>query len=35
MRNEFDILQKKIHLHENEIKRIHGLATKYAIKKGT
>ena len=34
MKKEFDVLQKKIHLHENEIKRIQGLASKYAIKKG-
>lgn len=34
MNKEFDVLQKKIHLHENEIKRIQGLAAKYAIKKG-
>ena len=34
MKKEFDVLQKKIHLHENEIKRIQGLTSKYAIKKG-
>lgn len=34
MKKEFDVLQKKIHLHENEIKRIQGLAAKYAVKKG-
>lgn len=34
MKKEFDVLQKKIHLHENEIKRIQGLANKYAMKKG-
>lgn len=34
MKKEFDVLQKKIHLHENEIKRIQGLSSKYAMKKG-
>lgn len=34
MKKEFDILQKKIHLHENEIERIQGLSSKYALKKG-
>lgn len=35
MKKEFDILQKKIHLHENEIERIQELSSKYADKKGT
>lgn len=34
LNKEFNVLQKKIHLHEHEIKRIQGLATKYALKKG-
>jgi hypothetical protein len=34
MNREFDILKKQIHLHENEILRIQGIATKYAWKKG-
>lgn len=35
MKKEFDVLQKKIHLHENEIERIQELSSKYADKKGT
>ncbi len=34
MKKEFDVLQKKIHLHENEIERIQELSSKYADKKG-
>ena len=33
MKREFDVLKKKIHLHENEIKRIQCLAAKYALKR--
>lgn len=33
MKREFDVLKKKIGLHENEIKRLQGLAGKYAMKK--
>jgi hypothetical protein len=35
MKKEFDILQKKNHLHENEITRIQALSAKWAIRKGT
>lgn len=34
MRKEFNILQKQIHIHEREIKRIQSLVTKYAIFRG-
>lgn len=35
MIKEFDVLSKKIRIHENEIKRIQTLTTKLNIKKGT
>lgn len=34
LRKEFAILQKQIHIHEREIKRIQGLVTKYANYRG-
>lgn len=34
MKKEFGILSKKNHLHEHEIKRIQGLATKNSLKMG-
>lgn len=34
MGKEFDVLRKKTTLHENEIKRIQGLAMKHALHKG-
>lgn len=34
MRKEFNILQKKIHIHEREIQRIQNLVSKYAIFRG-
>lgn len=34
MIKEFDVLSKKIRIHENEIKRIQTLTTKLNIKKG-
>jgi len=33
MKRDFDVLMKKTHLHENEIKKIQGLAAKYAMQK--
>lgn len=33
MKRDFDILMKKTHLHENEIKKIQGLSAKYAMQK--
>lgn len=33
MKRDFDVLSKKTHLHENEIKKIQGLASKYAMQK--
>jgi len=33
MKRDFDVLTKKTHLHENEIKKIQGLAAKYAMQK--
>src|SRR5688572_17718411 len=33
MKRDFDVLNKKVHLHENEIKKIQGLAAKYAMQK--
>lgn len=35
MRKEFNILQKKIHIHEREIQRIQSLVSKYAIFRGS
>lgn len=34
MNKEYDVLQKKINLHSNEIQRIQGLTSKLALKKG-
>ncbi len=33
MKRDFDVLRKKTTLHENEIKKIQGLAAKYAMQK--
>jgi len=33
MNRDFDVLKKKTHLHENEIKKIQGLAATYALQK--
>jgi len=33
MKRDFDVLMKKTHLYENEIKKIQGLAAKYAMQK--
>jgi len=33
MKRDFDVLTKKTHLHENEIKKIQGLSAKYAMQK--
>ena len=35
MKRDFDVLKKKTHLHENEIKKIQGLAAKYAMQKAS
>ena len=35
MKKEFDVLEKKNHLHENEITRIQALSAKWAVRKGT
>lgn len=34
MKKEFDVLQKKKGLHENDIKRIQGITSIYAMKRG-
>jgi len=34
MKRDFDVLSKKVRLHENEIKKIQGLAAKFAMRKG-
>ena len=34
MKKEFDVLQKKKGLHENDIQRIQGITSKYAMKRG-
>ena len=34
MKKDFDVIQKKINLHYNEITRIQGLSGKMAMKKG-
>ena len=34
MKKEYEVLKKKMYLHENEIKRVHGLGAKIAWKKG-
>ena len=34
MKKDFDVIQKKINLHGNEITRIQGLSGKMAMKKG-
>lgn len=34
MKKDYDVLLKQINLHNNEITRIQGLASKMALKKG-